>query len=305
MYGKHLPFTCGGRNCKKLSAKRGLEGKVEIDSAGTLDYHSGESPDSRMIKHASKRGYSLDSKARQFKPEKDFEHFDYIITMDNDNYSEIISLDKRNQFADKVFKMVSFGNKIKADEVLILTTAEVMVLNMFLTFLKILSKVYLTELKMISEEKIKKRIEEKLGSKIKSFSSLSGGCISDAFKISTANGTSFFLKYNPSASNNMFLKEANGLRELDKSNAIKIPEVLSVDEDYILLEFIASGNRKKKFFEDFGKSFAEMHKFKSVSFGFYENNYIGSNPQINIPDEKEKSDWTAFYLNKEFYSSYN
>lgn len=151
---------------------------------------------------------------------------------------------------------------------------------------------------MISEEKIKKRIEEKLGSKIKSFSSLSGGCISDAFKISTANGTSFFLKYNPSASNNMFLKEANGLRELDKSNAIKIPEVLSVDEDYILLEFIASGNRKKNFFEDFGKSFAEMHKFKSDSFGFYENNYIGSNPQINIPDEKEKSDWTAFYLNK-------
>lgn len=151
---------------------------------------------------------------------------------------------------------------------------------------------------MISEEKIKKRIEEKLGSKIKSFSSLSGGCISDAFKISTENGTSFFLKYNPSASNNMFLKEANGLRELDKSNAIKIPEVLSVDEDYILLEFIASGNRKKNFFEDFGKSFAEMHKFKSDSFGFYENNYIGSNPQINIPDEKEKSDWTAFYLNK-------
>jgi len=151
---------------------------------------------------------------------------------------------------------------------------------------------------MISEEKIKKRIEEKLGSKIKSFSSLSGGCISDAFKISTENGTSFFLKYNPSASNNMFLKEANGLRELDKSNSIKIPEVLSVDEDYILLEFIASGNRKKNFFEDFGKSFAEMHKFKSVSFGFYENNYIGSNPQINIPDEKEKSDWTAFYLNK-------
>lgn len=151
---------------------------------------------------------------------------------------------------------------------------------------------------MISEEKIKKRIEEKLGSKIKSFSSLSGGCISDAFKISTENGTSFFLKYNPSASNNMFLKEANGLRELDKSNAIKIPEVLSVDEDYILLEFIASGNSKKNFFEDFGKSFAEMHKFKSDSFGFYENNYIGSNPQINIPDEKEKSDWTAFYLNK-------
>lgn len=102
---------------KELAEKRGLDGKVEIDSAGTLDYHEGESPDQRMIKHASKRGYKLDSKARQFNPEKDFEHFDYILTMDNENYYEITSLDKRNQFKNKVFKMVSFGNKIKANEV--------------------------------------------------------------------------------------------------------------------------------------------------------------------------------------------
>jgi len=102
---------------KKLAAKRGLDGKIEIDSAGTLDYHTGELPDPRMIEHASRRGYKLDSLARQFNPEKDFEHFDYIVTMDDDNYYEITSLDKRNQFKDKVFKMVSFGNKIKVNEV--------------------------------------------------------------------------------------------------------------------------------------------------------------------------------------------
>lgn len=102
---------------KKLAEKRGLDGKVEIDSAGTLYYHSGESPDPRMIKHASKRGYKLDSRARQFNPEKDFEHFDYIVTMDDDNYYEITSLDKRNRFKDKVYKMVSFGNKTKVNEV--------------------------------------------------------------------------------------------------------------------------------------------------------------------------------------------
>jgi len=151
---------------------------------------------------------------------------------------------------------------------------------------------------MISEEKIKARIEEKLKSKIKSLSSLSGGCISDAYKVTTDNGSNFFLKYNSSASNDMFIKEANGLKELAKANAIRIPDVLSFDEHYILLEFITTGSRKKNFFEEFGCKFAEMHKFSSNSFGFYEDNYIGSNTQKNIPDEKEKTSWVTFYFNK-------
>jgi fructosamine-3-kinase len=161
---------------------------------------------------------------------------------------------------------------------------------------------------MISEEKIKARIEEKLGSKIKSLSSLSGGCISDAFKVATTDGSTFFLKYNPSASNDMFIKEANGLKELTKANAIRVPEVLGFDEDYILLEFISSGNKNlsaakllqagKNFFENFGRSFAEMHKYTSDNYGFFEDNYIGSNPQKNIPEEKEKTNWVNFYFNK-------
>ena len=158
---------------------------------------------------------------------------------------------------------------------------------------------------MISEEKIKARIEEKLGSKIKSFTSLTGGCISDTYKVTTNNGSNFFLKFNPSTSNDMFIKEANGLKELAKANAIRIPEVLRFDEDYILLEYIPTGSRKKNFFEEFGKSFAEMHRFTSESFGFFEDNYIGSNPQKNIPNEIEKtkqsktSEKTSLFANKQ------
>lgn len=151
---------------------------------------------------------------------------------------------------------------------------------------------------MILEEKIKAKFEEKLGSKIKSLTSLSGGCISDAFKITTAVGSNYFLKYNPSTSNDMFIKEANGLKELAKSAAIRVPEVLGFDDDYILLEYISTGSKKKNFFEEFGRSFAEMHKFTSENFGFYEDNYIGSNPQKNIPAKKEKSNWVEYYFNK-------
>jgi low molecular weight protein-tyrosine phosphatase len=123
---KKILFVCMGNICrspaaegiaKKILERKGLTEKIEIDSAGTLGYHTGELPDQRMIKHASMRGYVLDSSARQFNQKKDFDYFDYIVTMDDNNYSEITSLDRRNKYKDKVMKMVSFGNKIKVSEV--------------------------------------------------------------------------------------------------------------------------------------------------------------------------------------------
>ena len=65
---------------------------------------------------------------------------------------------------------------------------------------------------MTSEAKIKARIEEKLGGKIKSFTSLSGGCISDAYRITTEGNKQYFLKYNSSSANDMFIKEAHGVQ---------------------------------------------------------------------------------------------
>lgn len=98
---------------KKILADRGLNGNIEIDSAGTLDYHEGEPPDPRMIKHAARRDYVLDSRARQFNPKKDFDHFDYIVTMDDENYVEITALDRKNKYSDKIYKMTSFGSNKK------------------------------------------------------------------------------------------------------------------------------------------------------------------------------------------------
>jgi protein-tyrosine phosphatase len=95
---------------KKILAERGLNGNIEIDSAGTLDYHEGEPPDPRMIEHAEKRGYNLDSIARQFNPKKDFDYFNYIITMDDENFEEITSLDPKNKHSNKIFMMTNFGS---------------------------------------------------------------------------------------------------------------------------------------------------------------------------------------------------
>ncbi len=151
---------------------------------------------------------------------------------------------------------------------------------------------------MILNNKIKSKIEKELNSEIIDSQSLSGGCISNAYKIKTDTGKIYFLKYNSSVNNDMFIKEAHGLQELNKAGVIKIPDVICHDEDYILLEQIEPGQKQKNFSEDFGRKFAHLHNFTSEFYGFYEDNYIGSNPQLNISQENEKRDWTKFYFNK-------
>ena len=78
---KKVLFICLGNICrspaaegitKSLLHKRHLTDKFQVDSAGMIDYHTGETADPRMLKPALERGYKLTHKARQFNPKKDF-----------------------------------------------------------------------------------------------------------------------------------------------------------------------------------------------------------------------------------------
>lgn len=102
---------------KKYVDEAKLGGQISIDSAGTIGYHEGELPDARMRKHALNRGYYLDSRARQFNPKKDFNEFDYIITMDNDNYLDITRLDHKGLYRNKIYKMADFISAKNVKEV--------------------------------------------------------------------------------------------------------------------------------------------------------------------------------------------
>ncbi len=102
---------------KKLIKEEKLSHLIEVDSAGTIDYHSGEPADSRMIKFAAERGYKIDSISRQFNSSTDFERFDYIVTMDEENYEDILSLDMERKYRHKLLKMVNFCTNCNVDEV--------------------------------------------------------------------------------------------------------------------------------------------------------------------------------------------
>ena len=66
-------------------ADQGLAERVQVDSAGTHNYHPNSPPDARSQEHAAKRGYDLsEQRARQIRP-ADFAHYDLILVMDWDN----------------------------------------------------------------------------------------------------------------------------------------------------------------------------------------------------------------------------
>lgn len=74
-----------------LVAEAGLEHAIEIDSAGTAGYHSGESPDARARAAGRRRGIDIKGRARRIEP-ADFERFDYVLAMDGSNLEDLLSI---------------------------------------------------------------------------------------------------------------------------------------------------------------------------------------------------------------------
>lgn len=75
-------------------AAAGLAAHVEVDSAGTSDYHIGEHPDTRSTRNAREHGIDISKlKARQFLA-TDFDQFDYIYVMDSENLKNVLKLSR-------------------------------------------------------------------------------------------------------------------------------------------------------------------------------------------------------------------
>ncbi|MCB0411309.1 MAG: low molecular weight phosphotyrosine protein phosphatase [Bdellovibrionales bacterium] len=97
--------------------KAGLSSNFFIDSAGTSAYHQGSPADERMRQFAHKRGYDINSLSRPFTSPKDFNEFDYIITMDQKNHRDVLSVAKTELQSSKVFSMTEFCHIHNVDHV--------------------------------------------------------------------------------------------------------------------------------------------------------------------------------------------
>ncbi len=118
-------FVCMGNICRsptaegvfgRLLADHGLEGQVEIDSAGTAPWHVGRPPDARAREAASRRGIDIGALRGRQVCLADFEYFDYIVAMDRTNIEDLKDLANPADHG-KLHLLMSFDEAFGEEEV--------------------------------------------------------------------------------------------------------------------------------------------------------------------------------------------
>lgn len=125
MCPKRILFVCLGNICRspmaeavfsKIVRDHGAQAAFEVDSAGLSSYHQGDLPDSRMRWHAERRGYTLTHRSRPVKRE-DFDRFDLIIGMDEENIRQLNRRAATPEQRAKIRRMADFRQRLLLDEV--------------------------------------------------------------------------------------------------------------------------------------------------------------------------------------------
>jgi protein-ribulosamine 3-kinase len=136
---------------------------------------------------------------------------------------------------------------------------------------------------------------------IQSLRSVAGGCIHNAARLVTTAGD-FFAKWNDACPPDLFLREADGLRELAAAESgLVVPRVLAASEPvegappFIIMEYLSpgkgSGDRDD---ERLARGLASVHRRRGEAFGFAANTYCGATSQ----DNSISVTWLEFYAER-------
>lgn len=124
-YPMKVLFVCMGNICRSpageiifqdLLEKHQQTGFIDCDSAGTIGYHQGKKPDSRMSETLKLRGYRVFGSARQISSQ-DLDRFDLILTMDHENYKNVNKLCKTPAQRQKIRRFTDFCSQSQYHEV--------------------------------------------------------------------------------------------------------------------------------------------------------------------------------------------
>lgn len=118
-------FVCLGNICRSPTAEgvmqkylndAHLSNEITIDSAGCYGYHEGERADARMRQHATARGYELSSISRTITT-ADFDQFDLIVGMDDNNISDLMQKAPNPEAQKKIKRMTDYCTDHTLDHV--------------------------------------------------------------------------------------------------------------------------------------------------------------------------------------------
>jgi protein-tyrosine phosphatase len=117
-------FVCMGNICRSPTAegvfRRALQAlgntSIELDSAGTHSYHTGEPPDRRAIAAAQTRGIDLSGLRARTVSDEDFGQFDLILAMDRDNL-DVLQRRANARYHDRIKLVMEFAPEAYTREV--------------------------------------------------------------------------------------------------------------------------------------------------------------------------------------------
>ncbi len=123
-----------------------------------------------------------------------------------------------------------------------------------------------------------------------------GGSINQTYKVLTDVGTYFVKVNNVQTYPKFFEKELSGLKFLKEANCLNVVQALGCfhheQYNYLVLEWIEEGPMMNNYWEELGEGLAKLHLKTNKYFGFSEDNYLSSLPQIN----SKNSSWADFYI---------
>ena len=122
--------------------------------------------------------------------------------------------------------------------------------------------------------------------------SVGGGCINQTYRLRAGDGD-YFVKLNDASGLDMFEAEAEGLVELGRSGALRVPQPvcrgLSGGQAYLVMECLDLGGRGDA--GALGEGLAALHRRTAERFGWHRDNTIGLTPQHNDACD----DWVEFF----------
>lgn len=123
---------------------------------------------------------------------------------------------------------------------------------------------------------------------------IAGGCINRACRLD-GRERRYFVKLNRAERLTMFTAEADGLKELIRTGAVRAPNPvchgLEGDTAFLVCEWVDLSTPKGDSAARLGRQLAEMHRHTKPQFGWPRDNTIGSTPQSNAPDDN----WCNFW----------
>ncbi len=113
-------FVCLGNICRSPAAEiifnaclkaTGSGDLAEADSAGTINFHKGAHPDTRMLHALEQRGYAYDGHLSRPITQADFSNFDLLVPMDEENENFLLSMASKCNSKTTIIPMCRFARR--------------------------------------------------------------------------------------------------------------------------------------------------------------------------------------------------